>query len=44
MTSIFKSKTCEIKKKNKQFELIYEDGEKFENFYNIYCIAIAVSY
>ena len=34
MTSIFKSKTCEIKKKNKQFELIYEDGEKFSNFYN----------
>lgn len=34
MTSIFKSKTCEIKKKKNKFELIYEDGEKFSNFYD----------
>ncbi len=34
MTSIFKSKTCEIKKKQNKFELIYEDGEKFSNFYD----------
>ena len=34
MTSIFKSKTCEIKKKKNKFELIYEDGEKFPKFFD----------
>ena len=34
MTSIFKSKTCEIKKKKNKFELIYENGEKFPKFFD----------
>ena len=33
MTIIFKTKTCQIKKNKHKYELIYEDGEKFNKFF-----------
>jgi hypothetical protein len=34
MTVIFKTKTCKIEKKNNTYKFIYENGEKFKNFFD----------